>query len=51
MRDDSVKIIDFGIAAVSQTRNRECSDKGTLLYLAPESEFLQPVAALGPIRA
>src|SRR5215470_1517720 len=43
MRDDSVKIIDFGIAhAVSaESRTREFK-KGTLLYMAPEQLQLKP---------
>jgi len=37
MSDDSVKIIDFGVARVIDARSRsEGYDKGTLLYMAPE---------------
>jgi serine/threonine-protein kinase len=45
MRDDSVKIIDFGIAHAlsAQSRTREFK-KGTLPYMAPEQLELKPAS-------
>jgi serine/threonine-protein kinase len=50
MRDDTVKIIDFGIAhAVSaQSRTREFR-KGTLPYMAPEQVDLKPASVQSDI--
>src|SRR5262245_26429815 len=52
MRDDSVKIIDFGIAhAVSaQSRTREFK-KGTLPYMSPEQLDLKPASVQSDIYA
>lgn len=48
MKDDSVKIIDFGVALMvdsSVTRGQ----KGTLLYMAPEQIEVKPLSALSDI--
>lgn len=45
MDDDSVKIIDFGIARVSSTSSKT-GIKGTLFYLAPEFLEMKPPTAL-----
>ena len=45
MDDDSVKIIDFGIARVASTQSKT-SIKGTLFYLAPEAIEMKPPTAL-----
>ena len=42
MGDDSVKIIDFGVARTASTQSKT-SVKGTLFYLAPEFlELIRP---------
>jgi serine/threonine-protein kinase len=50
MRDDSVKIIDFGIAhaASAESRTREFR-KGTLPYMAPEQVDLKPASVQSDI--
>ncbi len=42
--DDSVKIIDFGVAHVVDDRSQTRSLKGTLLYMAPEQLQNKPVS-------
>jgi serine/threonine protein kinase len=50
MADDSVKIIDFGVAHVVQARSRTSGfDKGTLLYMAPEQIQHKPVSVQSDI--
>ena len=45
MADDSVKIIDFGVAHAVHARSRTTGyDKGTLLYMAPEQVQHKPVS-------
>jgi serine/threonine protein kinase len=52
MADDSVKIIDFGVAhAVSAQSRTTGFDKGTLLYMAPEQVQHKPVSAQSDIYA
>jgi len=52
MADDSVKIIDFGVAhAVSAQSRATGFDKGTLLYMAPEQVQHKPVSAQSDIYA
>jgi serine/threonine-protein kinase len=41
--DDSVKIIDFGVAHVVDSRSQTVGMKGTLLYMAPEQFQNKPV--------
>ncbi|MBI3696712.1 MAG: protein kinase, partial [Acidobacteria bacterium] len=48
MEDDSVKIIDFGVAHMVDTRST-MGHKGTLLYMAPEQIELKPPSALSDI--
>src|SRR6266508_1567047 len=43
MGDDSVKIIDFGVAHVVDSLSRSGFKKGTLLYMAPEQVQYKPV--------
>lgn len=45
MDDDSVKIIDFGIARIASTQSKT-SIKGTLFYLAPEFLEMKPPTPL-----
>jgi serine/threonine-protein kinase len=42
--DDSVKIIDFGVAHVVDSRSQTVGMKGTLLYMAPEQFQNKPVS-------
>jgi serine/threonine-protein kinase len=50
MADDSVKIIDFGVAhSVSAQTSSSGSIKGTLLYMAPEQVQRKPVSAQSDI--
>jgi eukaryotic-like serine/threonine-protein kinase len=50
MQDDSVKIIDFGVARVVDARTRSTGfQKGTLLYMAPEQIQFKPVSAQSDI--
>ena len=52
MSDDSVKLIDFGVAHVVTARSRTTGfDKGTLLYMAPEQIQHKPVSAQSDIYA
>src|ERR1700736_1796047 len=45
MEDDSVKIIDFGVAHTIDSRSRSSGfQKGTLLYMAPEQVQYKPVS-------
>src|SRR5262249_22395860 len=48
MDDDSVKIIDFGIAHMADT-NSTVGHKGTLLYMAPEQVEMKPPSAASDI--
>ncbi len=48
LEDDSVKIIDFGVAHMADARTAS-SPKGTLLYMAPEQIQLKPATALSDI--
>ena len=48
MEDDSVKIIDFGVAHVADALTTR-GQKGTLLYMAPEQVELKPVSAASDI--
>ena len=50
MDDDSVKIIDFGIAHMADAHST-VGHKGTLLYMAPEQVELKPPSALSDIFA
>ena len=50
MADDSVKIIDFGVAhSVSEHSRTTGYDKGTLLYMAPEQVQHKPVSVQSDI--
>ena len=50
MADDSVKIIDFGVAHAVHARSRTTGyDKGTLLYMAPEQVQHKPVSVQSDI--
>jgi len=44
MEDDSVKIIDFGVAHMADTHTTR-AQKGTLLYMSPEQIQLKPLSA------
>src|SRR5580700_5751657 len=48
MEDDSVKIIDFGVAHITDT-NSTRAQKGTLLYMSPEQIEMKPLSALSDI--
>jgi len=48
MEDDSVKIIDFGVAHMVDTR-ASMGAKGTLLYMSPEQLELKPPTALSDL--
>ncbi len=48
MDDDSVKIIDFGVAHMADT-NSTRAQKGTLLYMSPEQIEMKPLSALSDI--
>lgn len=48
MDDDSVKIIDFGVAHRIET-SRTIGRKGTLLYMAPEQIEMKPLSAVSDI--
>ncbi len=47
MEDDSVKIIDFGVAHMADTHTTR-AQKGTLLYMSPEQIQLKPLSAARP---
>ncbi len=47
MEDDSVKIIDFGVAHIIDTHTMNL--KGTLAYMAPEQIEMKPLSALSDI--
>ncbi len=50
MADDSVKIIDFGVAHSVSAQSRTAGfDKGTLLYMAPEQVQHKPVSVQSDI--
>ena len=52
MADDSVKLIDFGVAhAVSARSQTTGFDKGTLLYMAPEQVQHKPVSPQSDVYA
>ena len=52
MADDSVKIIDFGVAHAVHAQSQTAGfDKGTLLYMAPEQLQHKPVSAQSDIYA
>jgi eukaryotic-like serine/threonine-protein kinase len=48
MEDDSVKIIDFGVAHMTDTQSTR-AQKGTLLYMSPEQIEMKPLTALSDI--
>ncbi len=48
MEDDSVKIIDFGVAHMADTHTTR-AQKGTLLYMSPEQIQLKPLSASSDI--
>ncbi len=48
MEDDSVKIIDFGVAHMTDA-NTTRAQKGTLLYMSPEQIQLKPLSAASDI--
>jgi serine/threonine-protein kinase len=48
LEDDSIKIIDFGVAH-SIEASRTAGRKGTLLYMAPEQIEMKPVSAVSDI--
>jgi serine/threonine-protein kinase len=50
LEDDSVKIIDFGMAHVADSRSRT-GLKGTLLYMSPEQVEMKPASPLTDIFA
>jgi serine/threonine protein kinase len=45
MEDDSVKIIDFGVAHITDNHTTR-GQKGTLLYMSPEQIEMKPLSAL-----
>ncbi len=50
LNDDSVKVIDFGIAHMTDTHST-IGHKGTLMYMAPEQIEMKPATALSDIFA
>ena len=48
LEDDSIKIIDFGVAHRIEA-SRTAGRKGTLLYMAPEQIEMKPVSAISDI--
>jgi serine/threonine protein kinase len=48
MEDDSVKIIDFGVAHITDTHSTR-AQKGTLLYMSPEQIEMKPLSGLSDI--
>ena len=52
MADDSVKIIDFGVAHTADTNSRSAGfEKGTLVYMSPEQLQHKPVSVQSDIYA
>src|SRR5260221_5731040 len=49
MEDDSVKIIDFGVAHMADTTNTMTVAGGTLPYMAPEQLEMKPASPLSDI--
>jgi serine/threonine protein kinase len=47
MEDDSVKIIDFGVAHMTDTHTR--GQKGTLIYMSPEQIEMKPLSPASDI--
>src|SRR6266576_252295 len=45
MEDDSVKIIDFGVAHIADVHST-IGQKGTLVYMSPEQIEMKPLSAL-----
>lgn len=50
LQDDSVKIIDFGVAHMADTRST-IGHKGTLLYMSPEQLEMKPLTPLSDLFA
>jgi hypothetical protein len=48
MEDDSVKIIDFGVAHMADT-NSTRAQKGTLIYMSPEQIEMKPLSPLSDL--
>jgi serine/threonine-protein kinase len=48
MEDDSVKIIDFGVAHIADVHST-IGQKGTLVYMSPEQIEMKPLSALSDI--
>ncbi|MEK7753236.1 MAG: serine/threonine-protein kinase, partial [Acidobacteriota bacterium] len=48
LNDDSVKIIDFGVAHMADTRST-IGHKGTLLYMSPEQLEMKPLTPLSDL--
>lgn len=48
MEDDSVKIIDFGVAHMTNAMS-SIGQKGTLIYMSPEQIEMKPISALSDI--
>jgi eukaryotic-like serine/threonine-protein kinase len=48
MEDDSVKIIDFGVAHITDAAST-MGQKGTLLYMSPEQIEMKPLSALSDV--
>ena len=48
LNDDSVKIIDFGVAHMTDTRST-IGHKGTLLYMSPEQLEMKPLTPLSDL--
>jgi serine/threonine protein kinase len=48
MEDDSVKIIDFGVAHMTDTHSTR-AQKGTLLYMSPEQIEMKPLSGLSDL--
>lgn len=48
MEDDSVKIIDFGVAHITDAHST-IGQKGTLIYMSPEQIEMKPLSALSDI--
>ena len=48
LKDDSVKVIDFGVAHMVDSRSSR-GQKGTLMYMAPEQIEMKPLSPLSDI--